>query len=95
MSAETLRRAAALMRERAEAATKLSFLSPGDMVGWACDGGWITPEDVTLSEHYAPLSPAVALAVADWLDHEAEMHEWEYDTTHALAVAQAYLGGNA
>ncbi len=41
--------------------------------------------------HIASWHPAVALAVADWLDEEAA---WtgQGDDKHALAVARAYLG---
>ena len=76
MSAETLRRAAALMRERAEAATTHPFgrswtASPhGDVhtgySEWICDSA-----DGGTAEHIASWHPAVALAVADWLDAEA------------------------
>ena len=42
----------------------------------------------------AMMSPPVALALADWLDHEAYLADWEYETPPAaLAVADAVLGG--
>lgn len=98
MSAETLRRAAALMRERAEAATPGPWAtgrSSDDMPAFVRKPGWwviASRTDDGDAHHIASWQPLVALAVAEWLDHEAEMHEMEYDTTHALAVAGAYLG---
>lgn len=98
MSAETLRRAASLMRERAEAATE------GVCPAWTaaavrhiarnCDidceylscehteadddagrsgsaAGWGRYND---AQHIASWHPAVALAVADWLDAVAGVH---------------------
>ena len=103
MSAETLRRAAALMRERAEGARAGRWFAEGDEVraDWTlvrqvatCHGS-IDQGNRANAAHIASWSPPVALAVADWLDAEAELHEWEYDTTGALAVARAYLGEDA
>jgi hypothetical protein len=84
------------MRERAEAATPgpwqirhrnyiVTSSTPGSIIG--CDEG-------VDAAHVASWHPAVALAVADWLDHvhanvstyNARNHE------HAFAVARAYLG---
>lgn len=76
--AETLRRAAALMRERAEAV--------GD--GWYSAAAWATASPMSLpiekadAEHIASWHPDVALAVADSLvaaavhieSHECEAH---------------------
>ena len=48
--------------------------------------------------HIASWHPLVALAVADWLDHEADLCEsssWYPDTGESLAVARAYLGRDA
>ena len=121
MSAETLRRAAALMRERAEAATPGPWTanvlgSEGYDVrsehvpekrlhrvrvsrhGWE---DWDT--DRANAEHVASWHPAVALAVADWLDAEAavwdalDAHDRKFGTYtpqqgHAVIVARAYLG---
>lgn len=86
--AETLRRAAGLMRERAQAA------SPGP---WSCDGksgiddlhfghvglpvlrGPHGPNSYGPSladtQHMAGMDPLVALAVADWLDEAADADE--------------------
>lgn len=69
MSAEILRRAAAAMRERAEAVD-----------GWYSAAAWATTHPFSLpiepadAEHIASWHPAVALAVADWLDATAERH---------------------
>ena len=81
--ADLLRRAAALMRERAEAAGSEwnADVEPGDSLHlWVtdCDPSDPTGEtamqrlvggaDAPWSEHIASWHPAVALAVADWLD---------------------------
>lgn len=120
--AETLRRAAALMRERAEAA------SPGP---WSCDGksgiddlhfghvglpvlrGPHGPNSYGPSladtQHMAGMDPPVALALAAWLEYEAERFFNAYDASpsvryiaitpreHNLAmdIANAYLGEDA
>lgn len=93
MSAAELRQAAALMRERAEAAPD-DMATPSDMTGWACDGSWIVDYDERAANHFAHWHPAVALAVADWLDTEANHVESGYGQRggQALAVARAYLG---
>lgn len=86
MSAERLREAAALMRERAEAATPgpWQFWPPPDMLhdyGWVGRGGMFvaepsqTPEGIKDAVHIASWHPAVALAVADLLDNEASLIE--------------------
>lgn len=94
MSAEVLRRASALMRERAEAieipwhphsdedlperSTPQDFMH--DMQGYL-GGAW--------GDHAGSWHPAVALAVADWLTWCAQ-----YDAFNgrALTVARTYLG---
>lgn len=108
MSVETLRRAASLMRERAEASAVYAQVE-----------GWWQPEgirDVMLgfddsiigadedAEHIASWHPAVALAVADWLDATAAENDSPPDSAlgflnfigadalAALAAARAYLG---
>lgn len=71
MSAETLRRAASLMRERAEKAT------PGP---WRVSGHDVVNDYEQVAEtwlkvdaeHIAGMHRGVALAVADWLDREAD-----------------------
>lgn len=105
MTADLLRRAAALMRERAAG---------------SLDGPWIWQMDedsgeqyvtagpngrdvATVNEwsqglmdgaHIASWHPAVALAVADWID-DVHANLSTYNATreaHAFAVARAYLG---
>jgi hypothetical protein len=96
MSADLLREAAALMRERAEAASRYEpdrwFAHDGSVIaGTAAPHQTIAPcltyyDD---AEHIASWHPAVALAVADLL-LEASLDWPEYPA--ALAVARAYLG---
>ena len=126
MSAETLRKAAALMRERAEAACPSPWrlgehatLGPNEV--WGDDDGWNASAVATTrtrlnpggtfhadadAEHIASWHPAVALAVALWLEHAAARAEmkllhgggteavWSRERD-ALAVARAYLGEQA
>lgn len=104
MSAEILRRAAALMRERADWATpgpwhakitddrQWCLVTNGDPeVGVAAQCA-----DDDDADHLASWHPDVALAVADWLDDEG-IHFDADDTTHAraIAVARTYLGESA
>jgi hypothetical protein len=104
MSAEILRRAATLMRERAEAAVYVyaeGHAKAGQQVPWF-DAADAYSFDDTDGPHIIGMSPAVALAVADWLDEvAADLDEWDglrqvgfagqmHD--RALAVARAYLG---
>lgn len=98
MTAEILRRAAALMRERAEGATpgpwvvregnvEHYFPSIGEY------GALASPSDPD-AQHIASWHPAVALAVARWLEDTAQLMtdgRLIYDG-NALAVARAYLG---
>lgn len=119
MTAETLRRAADQMRERAEKATQgrwetssKALTHPGDgtnvysdlegpVVADCC--GYQGGAGIEDGEHIASWHPAVALAVADWLDHDAEAWE-QYEKQgqglpfarreRSLAVARAYLGEN-
>ena len=112
MTADTLRWAAALMRARSEAATSGPWTARKSTVPGICnvrlngDAMWPSawPDD---AEHIASWHPAVALAVADWLDATAAGWPWDDEVTdydgnpltlaesvdsHALAVARAYLG---
>lgn len=111
--AETLRRAAALMRERAEAATPGPWLVEDDEIEFNVlvdEGGpgvmYVArqfnqghSEGERDAEHVASWHPDVALAVADWLDIAAIVVERTGEPTEmvrgALAVATAYLGGDA
>lgn len=95
MSADTLREAARLMRERAES------IEVGDD-WWAAHAlTWLQKTSGTpmLAEHIASWHPDVALAVADCLDAAARV--WPPDPHEPregcpdcswLAVARAFLG---
>lgn len=77
MSADLLRRAASLMRERAEAATYVyaeHTPKAGQPVPWfdATDAYCFDDND---GPHIMAWSPAVALAVADWLESVADDHD--------------------
>jgi hypothetical protein len=97
MSAELLRRAAAKMRETATAATP----GPWDAQGREVGSGeslvaWVPIGYAADAEHIASWPPAVALAVADWLDFIAPFARFGDDNSphakHALVVARIYLG---
>lgn len=88
MSAEILRRAAALMRERAEATVSV-FSATGEEVPWHSEASLEDSWDEEDAAHIASMSPVVALAVADWLDSEFD-HQFG-PTEHAINVARAYL----
>ena len=97
MSAETLRRAAALMRERAEAASDGPWSNrrgPAEHVIDAWDVPIATVDTRENRRHIASWHPAVALAVADWLEQVAE--DGPFLTAQvkdkAATVASAYLG---
>ena len=108
MSAETLRRAASLMRERAEAASPPPWVGtvwpkeiPGVYSQAIEDARGLDPEiartlDKPDAEHIASWHPAVTLAVADWLDVTARDVGTSTLAFHAaIAVARAYLGADA
>jgi hypothetical protein len=91
MSAEVLREAAALMRTRAKAANTIAWYVPETLVR----GKSLDPVDEEVDAAFiASMSPAVALAVADWLDACALVTEVAPDRHKglALAVARAYMG---
>jgi hypothetical protein len=111
VSAEILRKAAALMRERAEAATNdgqwfaASGLGGPSVISEDSLGDWLGNIAERTSEHdaqhIASWHPAVALAVADWLDMVADYVDlaldrrrpgWRATVHHAEKVATAYLG---
>ena len=129
MSADLLRRAAALMRERAEAATPGPWEALADGYGDTSGGRshedrrdllWVRSGPTNKGDivstygqwtersefdvlHIASWHPAVALAVADWLDVAAEAEHIDFSEPprnprdrvmvyKALAVARAYLG---
>jgi len=83
MSVKILREAAALMRERAEAATVHTDATTSRPLPWISGGmahavfdlageNIIRQARVAATPHIASWHPAVALAVADWLDTEAD-----------------------
>jgi hypothetical protein len=102
MSAELLREAAALMRERAEAT------GVDEVEGWYYPETLLEPLRLVAvpaatrpdAEHIASWYPAVALAVADWLDEVADLYSDPSDRIvseqamwdAALTVARVYLG---
>jgi Tfp pilus tip-associated adhesin PilY1 len=98
MPSETLRRAAALIRERAEAAYWVDFHGKSD---WSGDVAALGLDEADAA-HVTGMSPAVALAVAELLEavtetgvSEAMFRQWvEHDRSGraALAVATTYLG---
>lgn len=111
---ETLREAARLMRERAEAATSGRWVDEYSSEAGNCvipDDAQSTREHVARTQlfcavydakHIAGMDPAVALAVADWLEDTAAtpgLEIWSKgDRGHlrklihaALAVARTYL----
>lgn len=86
MSVETLRRAAALMRERARfAVPAIPGGETNDPLPWEASphgvhgmaGDWICDSSGgERAEHIASWHPAVALDVANLLDTEADRSEW-------------------
>ena len=103
--AETLRRAAALMRERAEAATPGPWSNrrgPGEHIVRHDSGAPLANTNTRADRrHIASWHPVVALAVADWMEalvraveRSGVAHYPEPASIHdaALAVARAYLG---
>lgn len=109
MSADVLRRAAALMRERAGAATPGPWTyepagesecgEPNCCYEYWHDRVWgdgvvqAEIDDAGNAQHIASWHPVVALAVADWLDSEFS-HPFG-PTAEAIDVARAYLGESA
>ena len=92
MSAEILRRAAALMRERAEDATFVYSsltMQPGQPVPWPTEDELHVDFDEDMAPHIASWHPAVALAVADLLTVASV--DWP-ENPEAINVARAYLG---
>lgn len=90
MTAELLRRAAAKMRENAQAATPGPWLADrvhsGDVLGVAvtapsvstADGSVLGVTDIVVpadGHHIASWHPTIAVAVADWLDGDAAFAE--------------------
>ncbi|MCX5336921.1 hypothetical protein [Streptomyces sp. NBC_00140] len=109
--ADEIRAAAEQLRKLAEAATDgpwISETSPvyGFRVGTVNMRAWVAftgdyadePDESGPDAAYiAAIHPGVGLALADWLDYEADLmgpgSERRGRTTRALAVARAILGG--
>lgn len=105
MSAELLREAAALMRERAEAATPGPWSLKADYLDTVTGEGGDTyvsaplmevvagvyDDDMGNAEHIASWPPAVALAVADLLNDTALLLE----STHPVPACDLLYDGNA
>lgn len=97
MSADTLRRAAALMRERAEAATPGPWEVDhfGHGVRERSGRGLASAHNAKceVAAHIASWHPAVAMAVAEWLEVTARDVGTSSLAFHAAtAAATAYLG---
>lgn len=105
MSADLLRRAATLMRERAEAATSEPWTpqfgvvvsNPGPNAKYVADCYDEPGGSVADAAHIASWHPAVALMVADLLhmaaDHmEGRGNPCDSCVDQAATVARAYLG---
>jgi hypothetical protein len=105
--AETIRRAAALIRERAGGCEprRWHWKALGEKrypQRVSSDGNvaliaetFISPEHRPYeAEHIASWSPPVALAVAEWLDDAAEAYDAFPGSVpgHSLRIARAYLG---
>lgn len=99
MSAETLRKAATLMRERAQAALPKVRAFDEDWFETGCPA--LNSFRSSEQSHIVSWNPAAALAVAAWLDSTANdvehVHDPIYNLTsttvaRAIAVARAYLG---
>lgn len=102
---ETIRRAAARMRELAQAAPQSPWWT-GAGVGGTGYPKFIRNEECIFvlaewqqsgswpaaGDYIASMHPLVALAVADWLDAAAGPQGSVAGLCHALAVARAYLG---
>jgi hypothetical protein len=96
-AADTLRRAANLMRERARLVPASPWFSAVHDVTTYDGLDVIASSGLTVrSQYVASWHPLVAAFVADWLDAEAAAL-WDppictYSANHALDVARAYLG---
>ncbi len=105
MSAEVLRKAAALMRERAQAATPGPWKVKQHAARDNCkcikaDGTYVAMYAANDAEHIASWDPAMAFSVANLMDHAAEdreetgtynLGEW----VDLLAIARTYLGADS
>ena len=110
MTADLLREAAALMRKRAVRmppgpyGMSSQWTTPTTMRSRVTKAGALIAEvrgkdsdgsGVYTVDYFSSWHPLVALAVADWLDAQAERSEIGFTGKthkHALAVARVYLG---
>lgn len=94
-----LREAACVMRQRAQAATSGPWETGGDGLVWPPRMGdpLSASTETEDAEHIASWHPAVAMAVADWIDAEADAREVLVSSvvrnSFADEVARAYLRG--
>ena len=92
---ETLREAAKVLRERAG----MTHAAHTQQVGEVAKVTYLLEWDGTPVAERSVMHPGVALALADWLDAEAQDQSHdpsEHDGSpsgHALRVAEAILGG--
>jgi hypothetical protein len=108
MSADELRRAAATLRERANAAQPGPWESgercvwshadipDGVVVGDAAGGGGVYYD--ADGAYIATVHPGVGLALADWLDHYASVLQQQHPIAFAddaIALARLINGGAA
>lgn len=90
MSADRLREAAKVLRERAEAATAPDEMHPYGNRALPALPASAHPDEVrgllggTWGDYYATVHPGVGLALADWLDAEADV---PYYTPKAYGTA--------
>jgi hypothetical protein len=102
VSADRLRQAAQKIRETADAARDctgagdwFTRLNGSAQYTVASSGGTVCNDsNEEEAEHIALWSPSVALAVADWLDREAQVTRWPLTSLDApMAVVDLILGG--
>jgi hypothetical protein len=94
---DLLREVAALIRERAKDASPSPWSTDADGLVWSMRAGDPVSgsTEVEDARHIAAFAdPAVAYAVADWLDLGANPY-WCGEREPMYAVARAYLGGAA
>lgn len=96
MTADLLRRAAALMRERAEQVEAGEWYDATDELVWALNENCGTLSAYADADHIASWGPAVALAVAEAMDSTARTIErGKLPLSRDIALiraARAYLG---
>lgn len=93
MTADTLRRAATVLRQAAEQATEGRWKAKTHCLRQNCRAVKAGEEFVAMyanrdADYIALVDPAVGLALADWLEHTAKRG---LNLGHALLVAQAIL----